>query len=314
MNDLTAESPDSLAYTDLLQQPDLCLSLARDICRRHGLSTDCVRIEEGSQLVVSSAGRHVVKVYAPQDADFHRNEAVFLDRLHGRLPLRTPELVASGALGKLPYIIMEQIDGVPWKAAWPGMSETQRRDLAGRLGEAVRGLHALPIEPLAEAPFRWEALMEGQRAGLVEHHRRHGLEDPWLVQLEEYVQGCPGHFHSDLVPLHTELMQEHLLLERTSNGWRIAGLIDFESSQVGHREYEFCAVGVFLTRGEPGLFRRFLSSYGYPEAALTDPLSRRIMTLLLLHRYSNLKRFSKLLPQDREFTQLSHMEQYWYGL
>jgi hypothetical protein len=38
------------------------------------------------------------------------------------------------------------------------------------------------------------------------------------------------------------------------------------------------------------------------------------MELLLLHRYSNLKRFLGALPAPIQFSQLHELEQYWYGL
>ena len=73
-------------------------------------------------------------------------------------------------------------------------------------------------------------------------------------------------------------------------------------------------MGLFLTGGDRELFRHFLAAYGYQEAALTDELSRRIMVLLLLHRYGNLRRFLDLLPAGRQFSRLQELEQHWFGV
>ena len=83
---------------------------------------------------------------------------------------------------------------------------------------------------------------------------------------------------------------------------------------VGHAEYEFCAVGLFLSQGDKDLFRLFLSSYGYGDSDLTAELSRRILGFLLLHRYSNLNWFLTFIPANRRFTRLAQLEQYWYGV
>lgn len=89
--------------------------------------------------------------------------------------------------------------------------------------------------------------------------------------------------------------------------------ISFEPSMVGQREYDFCAVGIFITQGNSGLFREFLSSYGYADSDLTDDLRRRIMMWLLLHRYSNLSWFLTLIPGTSNLTKLEELEQYWFG-
>ena len=83
---------------------------------------------------------------------------------------------------------------------------------------------------------------------------------------------------------------------------------------VGHTEYEFCAVGIFITQGNPRLLRLFLSAYGYTTAALTPAFSRRMMALLLLHRYSNLRWFRNRAAGMAEMANLQQMEQYWFGL
>jgi hygromycin-B 7''-O-kinase len=108
-------------------------------------------------------------------------------------------------------------------------------------------------------------------------------------------------------------MPEHVLVERSGGAWSLSGLVDFEPSMTGLAEYDFCAVGIFLTRGHRDLFRDFLLGYGYADADLTDQLSRRIMALLLLHRYGNVKRFLERLPSNERPATLEQLARYWYG-
>lgn len=309
-------TPESLTFAELREHHGLAAEIARLICERHHLPRECERIEEGSQIVFSSAGHHIVKIFSPDDADFFKTETVFLDRLHGRLPVRTPALVASGHWDAFPYIVMERLPGVMLRRVWDDLSREERRAVIARLGECIRALHALPCEWFDSAPFRWRPFIEQQRESLVERHRSFGLDEAWIALLPRYMEECrlDPLDESRLVPLHTELMQEHVLVERSGADWILSGLIDFEPSMVGHAEYEFCSAGLFLTRGDKDLFRLFLSSYGFSEKEAAGGLSRRVMAFLLLHRYGNLHRFLGLLPGRARFTTLHELEQHWYGV
>ncbi len=307
---------DNAEFENLRKDSDLGLRVAGAISRKHGLSCDCRVVTVRSQLVFSSADRHIIKVFAPEDADFHNAETVFLTHLYQRLPLPTPELTASGHWGNLPYIIMEKIRGIPLDRVWSELPPTEQRRVVEQLGEGVRALHSLPIEPFAAAPFKWDPFIDHQRKALLENHRGYGLDQAWIEQLHHYIDDCPLEPHNPdcLVPLHTELMQEHIFVRETRWRWTVSGFIDFEPSMVGHAEYEFCAAGLFLSRGDRDLFRLFMSSYGYDDSDLNDELSRRIMGFLLLHRYSNLKWFLTFLPPEAHLTRLGELERYWYGL
>jgi hygromycin-B 7''-O-kinase len=303
-------------FESLRKDTDLGLTVARAISKRHGFSCDCSVVTVRSQLVFSSADRHIIKVFSPEDADFHKTETVFLSNLYQRLPIHTPELVASGCREGLPYIVMEKLHGLPLDRVWSEIPAGEQRRLVVLLGEAVHALHSLPVDLFASAPFQWNPFIDHQRYALLDNHRRYGLDAEWLDQLRQYIDDCRLDPHNPdlLVPLHTELMQEHIFLRESRGQWTVSGLIDFEPSIVGHVEYEFCAVGLFLSRGDKDLFRLFLSSYGYGDSDLTAEMSRRIMGFLLLHRYSNLKWFLTFLPPDAHVTRLAELEQYWYGV
>ena len=316
MDDSNSHIPEMMEFEELLGHPDLCMKLARAIAEKHHLSVDCTRITEGSRLLVSSANRHIIKVFSSEDIDFARNETLFLAHLHGKLPINTPELVASGDWGVYPYIIMEQGEGTPLSRTWKSLSAGEHRDIIERLAVAIHTMHTLPSESLARTPFQWHPFIEHQQEAFLDHHRSYGLGGSWLDQLSDYLNTCPLDLHDParLAPLHTELMLEHIFIKKADARWVLSGLIDFEPSMVGLIEYELCAVGLFLTQGNKDLFRTYLASYGYSHTELTDELSRKVMGLMLLHRYSNLKWFITFLPEDVQFTELRQLEQYWYGL
>jgi len=307
-------NPDA-QFEQLLTRKEQCLALAHAICNLHKLSFDCTRIEGGSRLMYATADGRIIKIFPPHEADFFETEVLFLKQLYGRLPIPTPKLFASGRCRGYPYIVMERLSGTPLAETWDELDDDERRRIVQQLGTAIRAMHDLPVSLFASAPFQWHPFIEHQRESLLTNHQNWGLDPAWLSQLTGYMDGFPLDLHDParMVPLHTELMQEHVFIEKKGNEWVISGLIDFEPSMVGHREYEFCAVGLFITRGNRELFRLFLSSYGYSDAELTDDFGRRIMMLLLLHRYGNLRRFLTLIPPELHCTELRQLEQYWYS-
>jgi hygromycin-B 7''-O-kinase len=275
-----------------------------------------VRIEGGTNLVYASSDGSILKIFPPHEVSFFQTECAFLKYLYGRLPVHTPALHAADDWDDFLYIIMEQIQGTPLTHVWGSLSLAERCSIVSQIGEMVRSLHGLPTYPLADLPVKWDAFIDQQQANLLSNHTAYGLPPEWLDQLPNYIDAIPLDLHNParMAPLHTELMQEHLFVKPEGNGWVISGLIDFEPSMVGHREYELGAVGLFITQGDHELWRMFLSAYGFQQADLTPELSRRIMKWVLLHRYSNLQWFLTLIPEGVPKTKFEHLEQYWFGL
>jgi hygromycin-B 7''-O-kinase len=88
-------------------------------------------------------------------------------------------------------------------------------------------------------------------------------------------------------------MGEYLLV--MPDPWRLSGLVDFEPAMRGAREYEFAAVGAFLSEVDGPFLRRMLLAYGYDPSQLDTALRRRFLAWLLLHRHSDLSwYFSRL--------------------
>jgi hygromycin-B 7''-O-kinase len=114
------------------------------------------------------------------------------------------------------------------------------------------------------------------------------------------------------VLLHTEVMREHVLVERRDGVWEPRGLLDFEPARVGAAEYDLASVGVFLAAGEPGLLRAFLSGYGLAGERLTAGLQERILLHTLLHRYGNLRWYLERLPPRRAAT-LPELAREWFA-
>jgi hygromycin-B 7''-O-kinase len=99
-------------------------------------------------------------------------------------------------------------------------------------------------------------------------------------------------------------MREHLLVDPSR--WTLTGLFDFEPAMIGDRAYDFVAVGVFVSRGDPRLLGRIMAAYGH----VFSP--RELLAHTLLHVYSNLPWYFRVLPAPPEPT-LDSLAEAWFG-
>ncbi|APY88594.1 phosphotransferase [Streptomyces alfalfae] len=284
---------------------------AEDLCARLGLAgAPLVRYPEGSQPVYAVGDAHVLKLFPGAAADDGIAEGRVLSHVHGRLPVPTPGVHGVGPYENgWRYVLMDRLPGEDLAVAWPRMPHADRERVVTEAAEALAALHALDHEPLADVlgPGDWEAFLGRRRARTVEQQRAHGLPESWLEQIPGFLDSVT--FDGAGTPdrralLHTEFMRQHLLVD--PDGRRLTGLIDFEPAMIGDRAYDFVGVGLFVTRGEPGLLARFMRAYGE-----TFP-PRLLLAYALLHVYSNLPWYLKELPAPPEPT-LDALAEAWFG-
>jgi hygromycin-B 7''-O-kinase len=261
---------------------------------------DVVPFTEGSLPVYAVGDDLVLKLYPPLYLAESTTERIVLEVLHGTLP--TPAVKDAGERDGWGWLLMERLPGQTLAEAWPELSTEDRGRLVRELGELLATLHAVDDPRLAVLdPADWAEFVAAQRAKVVEHHRKTDLDDTWIAQIPAFLDavdlGTPP-----VVPLHTEFMREHVMV---ADG-RITGVFDFEPAMRGAAEYDFVAVGLFVSRGDSDLLRRFLDGYGQP----IDP--RRCLAYALLHVYSNFPWYFDVLPAPPEPT-LDALATAWWG-
>lgn len=274
------------------------------IAARHGLPAATATPFASGSDVVWGVDDVVVKLTAPRWADEMAAEAAFLDGLDGRLPVATPGLVAHGTLEGWPYVVMTRVAGVAIGRVWPTLDAAARRDLATRIGETTRALHTTHVPGLPDDRLDATAWIAACRASLATRHTT--ATAPHLVaEVEAFVDAHLGSGAPE-VPLHTELLHEHLLVD--PEGRRVVGLIDFADSRVGPVPYELPALADFVFRGEPGLFDAFLDGYGWDEGRWQDGFAERVTAWGLLHRFGSLERMLGVVgaPTPTSLTDLAH--------
>lgn len=281
---------------------------AEHLAGRLGLAGQALRrYPEGSFPVYAVGDRQVLKLYPTVSAEDGRTEARVLEHVHGQLPVATPEVHAEGEYENgWRYVLMTQLPGEGLAGIWPKAPDADRDRLASDVGAALAALHALDTEPMREVlgPPDWSAFLAGQRAATVARQRERKLPERWVEQIPDFLASAQPAGEPERVLLHTEVMREHLLVDPSR--WTLSGLFDFEPAMLGDRAYEFVAVGLFVSRGDPRLLGRAMAAYGRTFSP------RELMAHTLLHVYSNLPWYFRELPAPPEDT-LDSLAETWFG-
>lgn len=291
-------------------QDDDSATVVDAIRRELSLGSDIDRYSLGSVPVFAVGDGHVVKLFPSTQRSYFDTERAVLPRIESLLPIPTPRLVAAGEYGTWLYVVMTRLSGHSLAEAWPEIEIGQRPALVREVGEALAALHAIPADEVAPAAIDWSEFMEAQRASCRDRQLATRLPRPWVDAADDFLARWMPKDDGSRVLLHTEVMREHLLVDRQEGSWRISGLVDFEDALRGAREYEWACAGIFLTCGEPGLLQALLDGYGVrPD----EELPLRCMAYALLHRYSNLPWYLKRLPARGREGDLESLARSWFA-
>jgi hygromycin-B 7''-O-kinase len=274
-------------------EPSQCLPAALDIARTHGLPCGDPHVfATGSNLVVALDDALVLKVFPPLLRHQFVSERASLSQLRGRVGVPIPEIVLEGERDQWLYLAITRLNGIVGTQAWPALPEDQKERILGRIGETIAEVQRVPVGELSRLEPRWDTFIPRQIEGCHARHARLGLPRKYLDGLEAYLRDAAA-----LIPLQAppviltgEYGPENFLLSREDSDWRLSGLIDFGDAFTGWREYDLLGPSVFLTAGLPRRVRSLLTGFGYSRADMTPALTRRLMTLALLHRFSDLNR------------------------
>lgn len=264
-----------------------------EIAERHELPTgELYSFASGSD-VVWAVGECVVKLTAPHWTSEIDTEARSLASVEGKLPVATPRVLARGELAGWPYVAMTRVPGVALAEVWPGLGHPERVRLATDLGALVRELHGLDTGAQVDD---WDRFWRTCRTDVGRRLERPGVPvelarevDPFLASVGELETG-------GRVFLHTELLDQHVLVEQRDGRFELCALIDFADSRIGPAEYDFPAPVEFIFRGERGLLAAFLEAHGSPA---DEALAERRLAWALSHRFGNLERLLRAVAPRR---------------
>lgn len=270
--------------------PARWLPIAHDIVRSHGLACAAPHIfATGTNLVLALDEKLILKIFPPFLRGQFVSERSTLALLHGQLRIPIPEIVAEGERDGWPYLVIGRLSGVLGADAWPSLSERDKEYLLGEIGETIAQVQRVPAGPLAQIEPQWDAFVRGQIEGCRARHARFGLPQKFLDGLNEFLRGAAELVALDGRPviLTGEYIPENFLLKRVGEGWRLSGLIDFGDVMTGRGEYDLLGPSTFMAGGMPRRVRSLFAGYGYAASDITPDLTRRLMTVSLLHRFGN---------------------------
>jgi hygromycin-B 7''-O-kinase len=273
--------------------PSRCLPAARDIARSHGLPHgDAQLFPTGTNLVVALDDRLVLKIFPPLLRHQFVSERLALSLLHGRLSVPIPEIVIEGERDQWPYLVITRLRGVVGAEAWPILPEEQKEHVLAQIGGTIAEVQRAPVGELSGIEPGWPKFISGQIEGCRARHERLGLPRKFLDGLDHILRDAAALIPIEAPPviLTGEYIPENFLLSQESGDWRLSGLIDFGDVFTGWGEYDLLGPSVFMTAGMPRRVRRFFGGFGYSQADITPELTRRLMALVLLHRFSDLNR------------------------
>ena len=283
------------------------------IADRHGLDPVPVRrYEVGSLPVFEMDGDRVLKLYPGIYADDHMVEAAVMGRLEGGPS--APRRLACGEVQGWRYILMSKLEGRDLATAWADLKPSDRRGVAEDLGRWLAELHCVAWEGLELAHPPWSRFIAKQLDGATQRQRGLGLGEPWLSRMAPFLDAVSvDRVGRDLVLLHTEIAREHVFVAQRGGRWRVTGVLDFEPSMIGSREYEFASVGMFASLGDAGFLRALLLAYGFRQDELDHTLRRRFMAYTLLHRYSHLGWYLRRMPPGPGVECLEALADEWWA-
>jgi hygromycin-B 7''-O-kinase len=268
------------------------LPAAIDIARSHSLSCANPHVfSKGTNLVVALDQWLILKIFPPMLRHQFASERAALARLHGRLRIAVPEIVFEGERSEWPYLIMTRMNGVNCEEAWASLPEHQRESVLAQLGETIAEVQRVPVGDLCQLKPQWQQFVAGQIEGCRARHERLGLPRKYLDGLDQFLRDAvtPIPVNAAPVILTGEYNPENIFLEERSGRWRLAAVVDFGDAMTGWGEYDLLGPSTFAAGGMPGRVRSLLRGFGYSEANPDPALPRRLMALLLLHRFSNLQ-------------------------
>ena len=245
----------------------------------------------GTNLVVDLDGTSVLKVFPPMFRPQYVSERSTLRHLAGKLSVLTPTLLAEGKHDGWSWLIMTRLEGIVGSEAWPTLPEDDKEAILEEVGRTIAEVQAVPPGLLSKIEPAWSEFIAAQVEGCLERHRQNDLPPRLLNDIPQLLAAVPA-----VVPmsgpdsiLTGEWIPENFLLRETKAGWRLAAVIDFGDVMTGWGEYDLLGPSTFMCAGRSSRVTRLMAGYGLPRDAYDPEMRRRLSTLMLLHRASDLR-------------------------
>ena len=272
--------------------PNCWLPMARQIALSENISPSVLSsFATGTNLVIDLDGRSVLKLFPPIYRQQFVSERATLRQLAGRLSVPIPCILAEGAHDGWSWLVMTKLEGVVGSEAWPCLPEKEKEQILKEIGRTIAEVQSTPLGELAAIKPTWADFIAQQLTDCIERHRRQGLPSRLLSDLPELLSDASSIVPLDVSPviLTGEWIPENFLLSENDGRWRLAAVIDFGDVMIGWREYDLLGPSAFMCAGLSGRVEHLFEGYGLAPSDCDRGMRRRLLTLMLLHRASDLR-------------------------
>ena len=250
-------------------------------------SADVLTAEPGRAVVrVTVAGTPhalVVKVATGstvrgRGADFERTAAA--TALASAAGVPTAEVLAARSAGPrqdVGYLVQRSVDGVEWRRLRPRLGKGEVRSVHRRIADVVLALQSIRLPAFGNLDAA------GRPAGddlLTALHRRTDelVDEPAARDDLHTLLDREAALFGDPPPTlcHDDLHSDNVLLAPVGEGWRIAGLLDWDKAWAGPAESDVARMAFWDDMTGPGFWEVYRSvvpeADGWPRRALVHQL------------------------------------------
>ena len=277
-------------YSARWKDTEFWTPIVREILATSGFPTSTIeRAPTGSNIVYHIDGAYI-KLFPPFDFGEYESEVGGLPIMMA-LPVESPRLLGYGPYrDDWNYVIVSALDGVLVRGARKEFTADDKLRFMQDLGRLVRAVRNLPIVNFPHR-YKWEDLIDRQAAGAFDRHMQTKLPEHLLNQLPEFLGKHIDSIRTapEIVMLTGEYTPDNMLARKTDDSWRLTGMFDYGDVMNGHPEYDLLGPTMFYYPGNAELQSAFFRAYYREDFRLGREQQFRLMTLALLHRFSNLK-------------------------
>ena len=266
------------------------LPVALDIAHSHDLKTAAPHVfTTGTNLVIGLGDELILKIFPPIYRAQFVSERASLTQLRGRLSIPIPDMLFEGERDGWPYLIITRLQGIVGSEVWPDLPENQKERVLVQVGATIAEVQRAPLGALSNIEPGWAEFISGQIEGCRARHTRLGLPQKFLDGFDDILRDAASLIALGAPPvlLTGEYIPENFLLSRDRNGWHLSGLFDFGDVMTGLGEYDLLGPSAFMTAGMKRRVRSLFEGFGYSDAEINPAMKRRLMALMLLHRFSD---------------------------
>lgn len=246
-----------------------------EVRARHGLPAgDFTRFPLGKNAVFA-VGAVVVKMVPPFWVGDARREAAALRGVRGRLPLETPDLLASGRLGRWAYLVTPRLPGRPLREVWAALAEAEQARFAEQQAELLRAVQALDCP--GALTFDWPGLLLGQALELPRELRApSALIASAEAFLLDVVRTGPG-FVRPAAFLHGDLNFLNLLYQEQAGRVTLTALIDWSDARLGPPAHDLISPAVNQFRRWPAARRAWSAALKLTPDDVREATARALL-------------------------------------